>query len=653
MTTRKNRDTGVSEDEKMVAFDDIDVSRRGAAVGLFSAFGLVALSSCVDDDSSEPSENTVTSDLTDTTICWVDTMANLKTVTHPAVGVTDSKVAILEGYFAAHDGGGGVFCWDHAATTENNGTLIRPNDVSSGSAGRWRRLYSGRINVKWFGARGDGTTDDRAPIQEAIQAAASGGCGIFVPNATYRTGQSGSNSWCLSIPAGMTITGESRSGVILKQTPGIATSVRLLLASGADVAVQNLTLDGDKANQSVNEHRHGILADGTTRLVLRDVTCQNFTGDGIYLYTAANDSYIENVLCTGNARNGLTIGGASLDGLTVIGGQFKGNAVQQFDCEPSGAVNNVVITDALLDAGGVSNDYVLALGGVSATVRARGWRIQGCTINGPVYCIYTDDIAFIGNRGINASTSYPHLYVFRKCIGVQIIGNSWRSTANTANDRIVVHISGGTAGDRASRVVIADNDIRNDVTGGIGIYVGETESIDISNNTIEGPGTTAAGYGVFVRTTVVGHPIHAAKVIGNHIKNWGTAAVAFAGSSGVAAQVNACDVSHNTFDSDVASVQLIGVSFNNDSADAVQQATWIGNSCTGNTTTELSTYPAGGVVLIGGNHGAAGAVYSCAASPESVITAPIGCLAMSRAGGASTTLYIKTSGTGNTGWTAK
>lgn len=40
-------------------------------------------------------------------------------------------------------------------------------------------------------------------------------------------------------------------------------------------------------------------------------------------------------------------------------------------------------------------------------------------------------------------------------------------------------------------------------------------------------------------------------------------------------------------------------------------------------------------------------------SPESVITAPMGSLYLRTDGGASTTLYVKTSGTAATGWTAK
>ena len=40
-------------------------------------------------------------------------------------------------------------------------------------------------------------------------------------------------------------------------------------------------------------------------------------------------------------------------------------------------------------------------------------------------------------------------------------------------------------------------------------------------------------------------------------------------------------------------------------------------------------------------------------SPEGVVTAPVGHMYLRSDGGATTTLYIKTSGVGSTGWTAK
>lgn len=49
----------------------------------------------------------------------------------------------------------------------------------------------------------------------------------------------------------------------------------------------------------------------------------------------------------------------------------------------------------------------------------------------------------------------------------------------------------------------------------------------------------------------------------------------------------------------------------------------------------------------------AGPIYQGTGTPEGVVTAPITSMYLNLAGGASTTLYVKTSGTGNTGWTAK
>lgn len=46
-------------------------------------------------------------------------------------------------------------------------------------------------------------------------------------------------------------------------------------------------------------------------------------------------------------------------------------------------------------------------------------------------------------------------------------------------------------------------------------------------------------------------------------------------------------------------------------------------------------------------------IYTGSGSPESVVSAGIGSLFLRTDGGASTTLYVKESGTGTTGWVAK
>ena len=102
-----------------------------------------------------------------------DTMADLLSMKHKKGSVQ------LLGFHEKGDGGGGVFYWDADESTENHngGTIIAGNkDVSEATwgvegagtwfdapavtTGCWKREFSGSVNVKWFGAKGDGVTDD-------------------------------------------------------------------------------------------------------------------------------------------------------------------------------------------------------------------------------------------------------------------------------------------------------------------------------------------------------------------------------------------------------------------------------------------------------------------------------------------------------------
>jgi hypothetical protein len=79
----------------------------------------------------------------------------------------------------------GFFEWQpHSLAADNDGTVIRPKAVQSMDKGRWHRVFDGAISVKWFGAKGDGTSDDGPAIQNAIDAALTGGP-VHFPEGTY------------------------------------------------------------------------------------------------------------------------------------------------------------------------------------------------------------------------------------------------------------------------------------------------------------------------------------------------------------------------------------------------------------------------------------------------------------------------------------
>mgnify|MGYP003652807417 FL=1 len=96
-------------------------------------------------------------------------------------GITayEGEVINLSGHTTEGDGGGGDFYWDASSTaTDNNGTIVKLADTTTG---RFIRVDQTRISVKMFGAVGNGSTDDTTKINVALDS----GRDILFPIGTY------------------------------------------------------------------------------------------------------------------------------------------------------------------------------------------------------------------------------------------------------------------------------------------------------------------------------------------------------------------------------------------------------------------------------------------------------------------------------------
>ena len=100
---------------------------------------------------------------------------------------------------------GGVFIYDGAQSGVNNGGTIFNG---------WVRQYDGAVNVKWFGAVGDGVTDDTSAIQAAIDAASPNGS-VFIPNGNYSISDS------INVTGPITIFGENTGSQVNLAGTGI------------------------------------------------------------------------------------------------------------------------------------------------------------------------------------------------------------------------------------------------------------------------------------------------------------------------------------------------------------------------------------------------------------------------------------------------
>jgi hypothetical protein len=120
------------------------------------------------------------------------------------VSPSTSTVVNVLNYHSGIEGGGGVFYWDanRDCGEHNGGTIIAstaqfPPDWLVGNqqlwfapmagTGCWVRQYDGAVNVKWFGAKADGVTDDTLAIQAATDYVhlSSGGV-LYVENGSLK-----------------------------------------------------------------------------------------------------------------------------------------------------------------------------------------------------------------------------------------------------------------------------------------------------------------------------------------------------------------------------------------------------------------------------------------------------------------------------------
>jgi Pectate lyase superfamily protein len=164
------------------------------------------------------------------------------------------------------------------------------------------------LNVRQFGAKGDGKADDTKPLQSAIDAAAARGGSVFVPPGIYRSGE-------LQLRPHVSITGvpawdyhQGFGSVIRLADPHAACLLNITGAFGA--TIDGLALEGGKLGDAI----HGVWLNkpdyGKQEDTFRIERCQvaNFTGDGVRL-TRAWCFSIRHSMIAYNGGDGISLRG--------------------------------------------------------------------------------------------------------------------------------------------------------------------------------------------------------------------------------------------------------------------------------------------------------------------------------------------------------
>jgi len=108
----------------------------------------------------------------------VEEWPNIGALKGRAVGSINKSVYV-RGYFTDDDGGGGLFTITNTAVGADNVFRIQSTNNSAWS---YDRQFSGPFDLRWGGAKGDGTPGDNALITATIAAGIAKGYAIYVSN---------------------------------------------------------------------------------------------------------------------------------------------------------------------------------------------------------------------------------------------------------------------------------------------------------------------------------------------------------------------------------------------------------------------------------------------------------------------------------------
>lgn len=185
------------------------------------------------------------------------------------------------------------------------------------------------INVKTFGAKGDGTTDDRVAIDAALAAAA--GNTLYFPKGSYRV------SAGLTVPNRTRIIGDGPTASLINYRSTVTSANQLFDFDNADnIHLEDIGLNCETGGGSQSTCAVQMQGDGgsVTEVLMRNVHISGFQQYGIKMNTGVYYTVLDRVRilnCSNSVANGGT-GSGNAVGL-YIGSPV--NALRLRDCRIS------------------------------------------------------------------------------------------------------------------------------------------------------------------------------------------------------------------------------------------------------------------------------------------------------------------------------
>jgi hypothetical protein len=172
--------------------------------------------------------------------------------------------------------------------------------------------FSAVFNVKNYGATGNGTTDDTAALQAAINALSAARHGLlYLPSGTYRI----DTLMYLQNLSNFEIRGTGATLMATSAEESVDIGGDLLRLDGcSNFTLSGLTFDGDSAQRAPSTYPSSLRLQGCTDFRVDACAFNNTVGDAIYVCalspandaTASHDGLIEGCTINSAYRNGIS-----------------------------------------------------------------------------------------------------------------------------------------------------------------------------------------------------------------------------------------------------------------------------------------------------------------------------------------------------------
>lgn len=375
----------------------------------------------------------------------VATIAALKAIVTTGL-VTGRTVKVLA-YATAGDGGGGTFRFNSAsAVADNGGTIFAP---TSGS-GRWYRNYSGNMNARWFGATGDGTTDDYAAAQLAVTAVPTRGVLLF-PEGNYKL----SADLSVANKTSVRITGSGRLFL-----SGALTGAMIFNLSGtiAGLEIDGLELVGDN-NTGYTQAAIGNLSGQTISSVnFHDLTISNINVgislnahlSGTYTNGRVHHNRLSNILGTVSG-SGYGIHLAKANNVIVeantIDGATRHSIYQAFGVDCHNIITHNIITNHRIGVADGAFRCAIVVSRSSYVTVSGNHIIDGYDGGMEISHVTSDtvnctNIIVTGNQFIGRKNLVPYILVGEQAVPTSYLTSDVSITDNGFYEDVAVSLGG-------------------------------------------------------------------------------------------------------------------------------------------------------------------------------------------------------------------